>query len=94
MKRINEQRDERILRSKVRDTILRENTITGGNLNDYANLAVRLSATDNDSLQQFFDDNLEDGEKYKVVISTDDDVNADFTYECEESGFNAHFYKQ
>lgn len=94
MKRINEKRDERLLRSKVMDTILQENVITAGNLNDFANLAVRLSATDNDKLQQFFDDNLEDGVKYKVVISTDDDVNADFTYECEESRFNAHFYKQ
>lgn len=94
MKRINEERDERILRSRVMDTVLQENVITAGNLNDYANLAVRLSATDNDKLQQFFDDNLEDGVKYKVVISTDDDVNADITYECEESGFKAHFYKQ
>lgn len=94
MERVNEKRDERILRMKVRDTILRENTITGGNLNDYANLSVRLSATDVDALQDFFDENLEDGVKYKVVISTDDDINADFTYECEESGFNAHFYKQ
>lgn len=94
MRKVDEKRDERILRTKVRDTILRENTITCGNLNDYANLAVRLNATDDDKLQQFFDDNLEDGSKYKVVISTDDDINADFTYDCEESGFKAHFYKQ
>lgn len=93
MRRINEQREERILRSKVKDTVLSENMLTAGNINDYTNLALRLNTKDKDGLQDFIDNTLEQGVKYKVVISTDDDVNADYTYE-DKSGFNAHFYKQ
>ena len=89
---VERNKQERLLLKQVKDTILRENNITAGNLNDYANLAVRLNTKDGDKLQEFIDENLENGQKYKVVISTDEDVNADFTFE-DGNGLNAHFYK-
>ena len=82
MRRINEQREERILRSKVKDTVLSENMLTAGNINDYTNLALRLNTKDKDGLQDFIDNTLEQGVKYKVVISTDDDVNAEYEAEA------------
>lgn len=85
--------EDKSLLTKIKDTILSENVITAGNLNDYANLAVRISATSDRELQDFFDNNLEEGQKYKVVISTDTDVNADYTYK-DSKGFYAHFYKK
>jgi len=85
--------EKETLRQQIKDTILREGVITAGNLNDYANLAVRISATDDAKLQEFFDTELEEGQKYKVIISTDDDVNADCSYK-DEKGFYAHFYKK
>lgn len=81
------------LRKQIKDTILREGVITAGNLNDYANLAVRISATSDEKLQDFFDTELEEGRKYKVIVSTDDDVNADCSFK-DEKGFYAHFYKK
>ena len=84
---------EKDLRQQIKDTILREGVITAGNLNDYANLAVRISATDDTKLQEFFDTELEEGQKYKVIISTDKDVNADCSFK-DEKGFYAHFYKK
>ena len=85
---------EQDLRKKIKDTVLSENVITVGNINDYTNLAVRMNASDNNALTKFFEENLtEQGQKYKVIISTDKDVNADYSYK-DPKGFYAHFYKK
>ena len=81
------------LKGKIRDTVLSENAFTAGNMNDVANLAYRLNDNNPDGLTDFVDDNLTEGQRYKVVISTEEDnEHADAVYNTE-SGFCANFYK-
>lgn len=83
----------RNLLNKVKDTVLAENAFTGGNINDIANLAYRVNESGPDNVANFCSENLEDGQKYKVVISTEsDDEHADAVYKAD-GGFYANFYK-
>lgn len=87
---MNKTRD---LLKKVKDTVLAENAFTGGNINDIANLAHRINESGPDNVTDFCSENLEDGQRYKVVISTNgDDEHADAVYKAE-GGFYANFYK-
>ena len=82
------------LRQKIKDTVLAENMFTAGNINDIANLSFRINDIEPDGVSDFCDENLEDGQKYKVVIATEpDDEHADAVYKADE-GFYAKFYKQ
>ena len=82
------------LRDRIRDTVLTENAFTAGNINDIANLAYRVNESEPDGVTDFCDENLEEGRKYKVVISTEpDDAHADAVYKAN-GGFYANFYKQ
>ena len=82
------------LKQKIRDTVLAENAFTAGNINDIANLAYRINESEPDGMTDFCADNLEDGQRYRVVISTEsDDGHADAVYKAD-GGFYANFYKQ
>lgn len=88
---------ERRLRKSIADSILSQNKLTVGNLNDYANLAMRLSDTDADAFQNWADESFtnEEGTVFDVVITTKDnaDESADYVYNSD-GGFAANFYKQ
>lgn len=82
------------LRQKIKDTVLTENAFTAGNINDIANLAYRINESEPDGVTDFCSENLDDGQRYKVVISTEpDDGHADAVYKAD-GGFYANFYKQ
>lgn len=82
------------LKQKIKDTVLTENAFTAGNINDIANLAYRINESEPDGVADFCNDNLEDGQQYKVVVSTEsDDGHADAVYKAD-GGFYANFYKQ
>lgn len=82
------------LKQKIRDTVLTENAFTAGNINDIANLSFRINESEPNGVSDFCDENLEEGKRYKVVISTEsDDEHADAVYKAD-GGFYANFYKQ
>ena len=82
------------LKQKIKDTVLAENAFTAGNINDIANLSFRINESEPNGVSDFCDENLEDGQRYKVVISTEsDDEHADAVYKAD-GGFYANFYKQ
>lgn len=81
------------LKAKIKDTVLTENAFTAGNINDVANLAYRINEPESGGLNDFCKQELESGQRYKVVISTEnDDEHADASYKAD-GGFYANFYK-
>lgn len=88
---------EKRLRKSISDSILSENKLTVGNLNDYANLALRCGDKDanafGDWAAETFD-GLDKSTVFSVVVTTKDDIDdgADYVYEAD-GGFAANFYK-
>lgn len=80
------------IKTKIKDTVLKENAFTAGNINDIANLAYRINEPESGGLNDFCNENLKPGQRYKVVISTESDKeHADASYKAD-GGFYANFY--
>lgn len=89
--------EERKLRKSIADSILSQNKFTVGNLNDYANLAMRVGDSDADAFSNWADETFseaDNGTVFDVVVTTKDDKDESAAYVYEASGgFAANFYK-
>ena len=93
-----DKKQEGKLRKAVADSVLSENRFKATNLNDVANLSMRLGDKDANGLTDWIEHTFADsdrGKVFRVVITTKSDIddNAAYVYEAK-GGFAANFYSE
>lgn len=93
-----DKKQESRLKKAIADSVLSENRFKATNLNDVANLAMRLGDKSANGLTDWIEHTFADSDRgkiFKVVITTksDTDDNATYVYESK-GGFAANFYDE